>query len=210
MGQFSVEKPVLPGSVLSGNQHTGHRAAMTARVAHGRKVAVVGDGAVGLCGLIAARRLGAEQIIIMGRHQDRILLAKELGATDVVSDRGDGAINRIRELTGGFGVHSFHQNVIIAGGPAPVRACMAELLPEVMNGRIEPGRVFDRTVDLDGVPDGYRDMNEREAEGHDLAVEQMFLELKRRTVRAYAKFDSERRVTFANCCASSPPMPPAG
>ena len=189
---------------LSDVMGTGHHAAMTARVAHGRNVAVVGDGAVGLCGVIAAKRLGAEQIIIMGRHKDRILLAKEFGATDVVSDRGEGAINRIRELTGGFGVHSvlecvgseeamktalsivrpggaigrvgvphygpidlskapFYQNVIVAGGPAPVRAYMDDLLPDVMEGRINPGRVFDRTVGLDEVPDGYRAMSQREA-----------------------------------------------
>ena len=57
----------------------------------------------------------------------------------------------------------FYRNVIVAGGPAPVRAYIDELLPDVMEGRIEPGRVFDRTVGLDGVPDGYRAMNEREA-----------------------------------------------
>jgi threonine dehydrogenase-like Zn-dependent dehydrogenase len=189
---------------LSDVMGTGHHAAMTARVAAGRKVAVIGDGAVGLCGVIAAKRLGAEQIVIMGRHKDRVLLARDFGATDVVSDRGEEAINRLRELTGGFGVHSvlecvgseeamktalsvvrpggaigrvgvphygpmdlskapFYQNVIVAGGPAPVRAYIDELLPDVMEGRIESGRVFDRTVGLDGVPDGYRAMNEREA-----------------------------------------------
>jgi threonine dehydrogenase-like Zn-dependent dehydrogenase len=57
----------------------------------------------------------------------------------------------------------FYRNVIVAGGPAPVRAYIDELLPDVMEGRIDPGRVFDRTVDLDGVPGGYRAMNEREA-----------------------------------------------
>jgi threonine dehydrogenase-like Zn-dependent dehydrogenase len=189
---------------LSDVMGTGHHAAVAARVAHGFKVAVVGDGAVGLCGVIAARRLGAEQIIIMRRHKARTLLAREFGATDIVSERGEQATSRIRELTGGFGVHSvlecvgsadaintalgivrpggaigrvgvphygptdlskapFYQNVVVAGGPAPVRAYMDALLPEVMEGRIEPGRVFDRTVDLDGVPDGYRAMNEREA-----------------------------------------------
>jgi threonine dehydrogenase-like Zn-dependent dehydrogenase len=182
---------------------TGHHAAVTARVAPGYTVAVVGDGAVGLCGVIAAKRLGAEQII-MGHHAGRIALAKDFGATDVVSERGKDAIERVRELTHGFGVHSilecvgsaqamdtalgivrpggaigrvgvphygpidlstlpFYHNVIVAGGPAPVRAYMDELLPDVMEGRIESGRVFDRTVDLDGVPDGYRAMNEREA-----------------------------------------------
>ena len=85
---------------------TGHHAAVTAEVGPGKTVAVVGDGAVGLCGVIAARRLGAEQIIIMGCHADRIALAREFGATDVVSERGEEAVERVRELTGGFGVHS--------------------------------------------------------------------------------------------------------
>ncbi len=189
---------------LSDVMGTGHHAAVTARVRRGGTVAVVGDGAVGICGVIAAKRLGAEQIIIMGRHQARIDLAKEFGATDVVSERGDEAIEHVRELTGGFGAQSvlecvgteqamdtcmgvvrpggavgrvgvphyeaingaqqmFYNNVIVAGGPAPTRAYIGELLPDVMEGRIDPGRVFDRTVGLDGVPDGYRAMNEREA-----------------------------------------------
>ena len=91
---------------LSDVMGTGHHAAVVANVRPGKKVAVVGDGAVGLCGVIAARRLGAEQIIILGRHADRIALAREFGATDVVSERGDEAIERVRELTGGSGVHS--------------------------------------------------------------------------------------------------------
>jgi threonine dehydrogenase-like Zn-dependent dehydrogenase len=107
----SEDDALMPSLLtLSDVMGTGHHAAMTARVAHGRKVAVVGDGAVGLCGVIAAKRLGAEQIIIMGRHKDRILLAKEFGATDLVRDRGE-EINRIRELTGGFGVHSVLERV---------------------------------------------------------------------------------------------------
>ena len=183
---------------------TGHHAALTSRVQPGGTVAVVGDGAVGLCGVIAAKRLGAEQIIIMGRHEQRIALAKQFGATDVVSERGDEAIERVRELTSGYGVQSvlecvgtgqametsmgivrpggavgrvgvphyeaikgaqqmFYNNVTVAGGPAPTRAYIHELLPDVMEGRIEPGLVFDRTVGLDGVPDGYRAMNDREA-----------------------------------------------
>src|SRR3954462_13325134 len=79
---------------------TGHHAAVVAKVETGKSVAVVGDGAVGLCGVIAAKRLGAEQVIIMGRHADRIALAKEFGATDVVSERGEEAVERVRELTG--------------------------------------------------------------------------------------------------------------
>jgi threonine dehydrogenase-like Zn-dependent dehydrogenase len=183
---------------------TGHHAAVTAEVGPGKTVAVVGDGAVGLCGVIAARRLGAEQIIILGRHPDRIALAREFGATDVVSKRGEEAVERVRELTDGFGVHSvlecvgleqstltaiaiarpggavgrvgvpqdetmpaslpaFYNNVTVGGGPAPVRAYIEELLPDVLKGRIEPGRVFDRVVGLEGVPEGYSAMNEREA-----------------------------------------------
>jgi threonine dehydrogenase-like Zn-dependent dehydrogenase len=189
---------------LSDVMGTGHHAAVVAGVGPGKSVAVVGDGAVGLCGVIAAKRLGAEQIIIMGRHEDRIALAREFGATDVVSERGEEAVERVRGLTGGFGVHSvlecvgyaqamettigvarpggavgrvgvpqdgtipaslpaFFKNVTVGGGPAPVRAYIEELLPDVLEGRIEPGRVFDRTVGLDGVPDGYRAMDEREA-----------------------------------------------
>lgn len=183
---------------------TGHHAALAARVGPGKTAAVVGDGAVGLCGVIAARRLGAEQIIILGRHPDRIALAKEFGATDIVSERGEEAIERVRELTGGFGAHAVlecvgHEqstrtaigivrpggaigrvgvpqeasipdaaatllrNVTISGGVAPVRAYIEDLLPDVLDGRIEPGRVFDQVVRLDGVPDGYRAMNKREA-----------------------------------------------
>src|SRR5438093_3054043 len=91
---------------LSDVMGTGHHAALAARVAPGKTAAVVGDGAVGLCGVIAAKRLGAEQIILLGRHPDRIALARDFGATDVVRERGDEAVERVRELTGGFGAHS--------------------------------------------------------------------------------------------------------
>src|SRR5438045_3519390 len=91
---------------LSDVMGTGHHAAAVAKVGPGTSVAVVGDGAVGLCGVIAAKRLGAEQIVIMGRHADRIALAREFGATDVVSERGEEAVERVKELSGGFGVHS--------------------------------------------------------------------------------------------------------
>ena len=182
---------------------TGHHAALAARVGPGKSVAIVGDGAVGLCGVIASRRLGAEQIIMLGRHEERIRLAREFGATTVVSERGDEAIERVRELTGGLGVHCalecvgyeqstltalgitrpggavgrvgvpqeeklpatqpFFDNITISGGPAPARAYIEELLPDVLEGRIEPGRVFDRVGPLDEVPDGYRAMDDREA-----------------------------------------------
>jgi len=206
-----VVLPVGPDDVLmpslltlSDVMGTGHHAALAAKAGPGKTVAVVGDGAVGLCGVIAARRLGAEQIIILGRRPDRIALAKEFGATDVVSERGEEAVERVRELTDGFGAHSvlecvgyeqatvtalsiarpggavgrvglpqqesipttlttFFDNVTIAGGPAPARAYIEQLLPDVLDGTIEPGRVFDRIVPLDEVPDGYRAMNDREA-----------------------------------------------
>jgi threonine dehydrogenase-like Zn-dependent dehydrogenase len=189
---------------LSDVMGTGHHAAVVSEVGPGKNVAVVGDGAVGLCGVIAAKRLGAEQIIILGRHEDRLALAREFGATDVVTERGDEAVERVRELTGSFGAHSvlecvglgqstasavrmtrsggavgrvgvpqdeampggeaaFYGNVRVAGGPAPARAYIEELLPDILDGTIDSGRVFDQTVDLEGVPDGYRAMADRES-----------------------------------------------
>src|SRR5829696_791002 len=91
---------------LSDVMGTGHHAAVTAKVAPGKIAAVVGDGAVGLCGVIAARRLGAERIIMLGRHPDRIALARAFGATDVVRERGEAGIEAVRDLTGGLGAHS--------------------------------------------------------------------------------------------------------
>jgi threonine dehydrogenase-like Zn-dependent dehydrogenase len=104
VGRDDVLMPSL--LTLSDVMGTGHHAALAARVEPGKVVAVVGDGAVGLCGVIAARRLGAEQIIMLGRHADRITLAREFGATDVVRERGDEAIERVRELTRDLGAHS--------------------------------------------------------------------------------------------------------
>src|SRR3954469_23720611 len=103
----SEDHELMPSLLtLSDVMGTGHHAAVVAGVKPGDSVAVVGDGAVGLCGVIAAKRLGAEQIIIMGRHQDRTDLARELGATDVVPERGEEGVERVRELTDGFGAHS--------------------------------------------------------------------------------------------------------
>lgn len=183
---------------------TGHHAAVCARVREGATVAVVGDGAVGLCAVMAARRLGAERILLLGRHEDRTTIGRDFGATDVVPERGREAVARVRELTGGrlceavlecvgtaeafttasritrpggaigrVGVPQFgdipgngalfQKNISVTGGVAPARAYIEELLPDVLEGRLEPGRVFDRTVGLDGVPDGYRAMDGREA-----------------------------------------------
>ena len=188
---------------LSDVYSTGHHAAVSAQVRPGHTAAVIGDGAVGLCGVIAAKRLGAEQIILLGRHDDRTELGRDFGATDVVPERGAEAVERVKELTGGDGAHavlecvgmpesmrtaiaitrpggtvgrvgvpqdgaipggsSFLKNIRIAGGIAPARAYIEELLPEVLDGTLDPGRVFDRTVGLDEVPEGYRAMNDRES-----------------------------------------------
>jgi threonine dehydrogenase-like Zn-dependent dehydrogenase len=190
---------------LSDVMGTGHHAAVIVKVRRGRTAAVVGDGAVALCGVIAAKRLGAEQIIVLGRHDDRLALARKFGATHIVAERGDGVAERVRELTGENGAHSvlecvgseeamrtamsivraggavgrvgvphyqgipgagdkmFYDNVTVCGGPAPVRAYIDELLPDILEVRIEPGKVFDQVIDLDQVPDGYRAMNERKA-----------------------------------------------
>ncbi|MEU6548847.1 zinc-dependent alcohol dehydrogenase family protein [Streptomyces sp. NPDC046915] len=183
---------------------TGHHCAVTAGVGPRTTVTVVGDGAVGLSAVLAARRLGAERIVLMGRHKDRTDLGRDFGATDVVAERGEEGVERVRELTGGHGTHTvlecvgtlsalrmsigavrpggtisrvgapqygevplgfpeFMNNITLTGGVAPARAYLEELLPDVLEGRIEPGRVFDRTVGLDEVPDGYRAMADREA-----------------------------------------------
>ncbi len=183
---------------------TGHHAAVNAGVRPGGTVAVVGDGAVGICGVMAARRLGAERILILGRHRARTDLAVEFGATDVIAERGAEAAERVREISGDAGIWSvlecvgleqafltaldivrpggrigrvgvpqfqglpgarqgFVKNVTISGGIAPARAYIPELLPDVLEGRLQPGRVLDRTIGLDDVPDGYRAMNDREA-----------------------------------------------
>ncbi len=181
---------------------TGHHSAVTAGVNPRTTVVVIGDGAVGLSAVLAARRLGAQRIILMGRHKARTDLGCRFGATDVVAERGEEGVARVRELTGGDGAHAvlecvglkpaietalavvraggtvsrvgapqyhdvpagsrfFFRNVTLTGGIAPVRAYIDKLLPDVLDGKIEPGRVFDRTVDLDDVADGYQAMAER-------------------------------------------------
>lgn len=183
---------------------TGYHCAKTARVNERTTVTVIGDGAVGLSAVLAAKRLGAERIILMGRHKDRTDLGLEFGATDVVAERGAEGVERVRELTRGEGTHTvlecvgleqavdtafgvvraggtisrvgapqyekvsfgfpdFFRNITLTGGVAPARAYIEELLPGILEGEIEPGRVFDRTVSLDEVPDGYRAMADRES-----------------------------------------------
>ena len=163
--------------------------AVTAGVKPGHTVTVIGDGAVGLCGVLAARRLGAEQIVLMGRHRERTDLGREFGATELT--RGDGthavlecvgtlpsietavkiaraggAISRIgvpQYTEGPLGFDTVFRNVKFTGGAAPARAYIEELMPDILDGTVEPGKVFDRTVGLDEVPDGYKAMAARES-----------------------------------------------
>lgn len=161
-----ADNALLPSLLtLSDVMGTGHYAAVSARVSRGKKVAVVGDGAVGLCGVIAAHRLGAEQIIILGRHPDRIALAKEFGATDVVTERGEAAVEKVRKLTGGTGVHSILECV------GTDEAILTSIQMARAGGAI--GRVGVPHYEAipaaqpsfygKAVPDGYRAMNERRA-----------------------------------------------
>ena len=203
VGEDSALLPSL--LTLSDVFGTGYHAAVKAGVNERTTVTVIGDGAVGLMAVLSAKRLGAERIILMGRHAVRTDLGREFGATDVVAERGEEGIARVRELTGGHGTHAvleavghrpaydmavgvvrpggvisrvgvpqyeeapvgfgslFGPNVTLTGGPAPVRAYIEQLLPDVLDGTVEPGKVFDRTVGLDDVPDGYRAMDERTA-----------------------------------------------
>jgi threonine dehydrogenase-like Zn-dependent dehydrogenase len=198
--------PLVPSLLtLSDVYGTGWHAAVTGGVRPGSTVTVIGDGAVGLMAVLSARQLGAEQIILMGRHQVRTDLGREFGATAVVAQRGDDGIQRVRELTGGDGTHVvleavghrpaydqaigvvraggtisrvgvpqyedgpigfsslFGRNITLTGGPAPARAYIETLLPGVLDGTVEPGRVFDSEVALADTPAGYAAMDRREA-----------------------------------------------
>ena len=180
---------------------TGYHAARCANVKRGDKVVVIGDGAVGQCAVIAAKMRGASQIILMSRHADRQKLALELGATDVIAERGEEGIAKVREILGGgadaalecvgtesaidqaLGVlhnggrvgfvgvphynnrplgSTFAQNISIAGGSASVTTYDKQfLLKEVLDGNINPGRVFTQTYDLENVNQAYQDMQDR-------------------------------------------------
>ena len=182
---------------------TGWFAADAANVKPGSTVAVVGDGAVGLLGVLSAKCMGAERIIAMSRHEARQRLAREYGATDIVTERGDEGVARIKELTNGVGADSvlecvgtqeamwqaihatrpggsvgyvgvphgmqidgwelFFTHVRLHGGPAPVRRYLPELIKLVLDGAIDPGKVFDLTLPLEQVAEGYRAMDERRA-----------------------------------------------
>jgi threonine dehydrogenase-like Zn-dependent dehydrogenase len=182
---------------------TGWFAADAAQAGPGKTVAVVGDGAVGLLGVLSAKQMGAERIIAVSRHEDRQRLALEFGATDIVTERGDEGVAKVKALTDGLGAHSvieavgtqesmmqairsaragghvgyvgvnhdvalpgeelFFSGVHLHGGPAPVRRYLPELIDLIWNRRIDPGKVFDLTLPLDEVAEGYRAMDERRA-----------------------------------------------
>lgn len=197
--------PALVPSLLSLSDvyGTGWHAAVRGGVRPGSTVTVVGDGAVGLLAVLSARQLGAEQIILMGRHTARTDLGRAFGATDVVAARGEEGVAAVRELTGGHGsevvleavghrpayeqaygivrpggtisrvgvpqydeapvgfASLFGGNVTLTGGPAPVRAYVEQLLPAVLDGTVDPGRVFDAELPLEDAAEGYRAMDER-------------------------------------------------
>lgn len=188
---------------LSDVMATGHHAAVCARVKEGDVVAVVGDGAVGLSGVLAAKRLGADRIVALSGHAPRQELAREFGATDVVEQRGGEATAAVMELTGGVGVDAtlecvgtgqametalsvarpgsmvgyvgvphgtelpvdqmWFRNKGALGGPAPAGAYIPELLDDVLEGRIDPGRVLDFETDLEGTAEAYAAMDGRRA-----------------------------------------------
>jgi threonine dehydrogenase-like Zn-dependent dehydrogenase len=200
------DSPLMPSLLsLSDVYGTGYHAAVKANVTPRTTVTVIGDGAVGLLAVLSAKRLGAEQIILMGRHTARTALGREFGATDIVAERGDEGIAKVRQLTDGDGTHVvleavghlpayeqaigvvraggvisrvgvpqyeeapvgfgslFGPNITLTGGPAPVRAYIETLLPDILNGTVEPGKVFDREITLDDIPNGYKAMDERTA-----------------------------------------------
>jgi threonine dehydrogenase-like Zn-dependent dehydrogenase len=208
-GTLVATHSVPPGHIipslltLSDVMGTGWFAAEAANVKPGAVAVVVGDGAVGLLGVLSAKQMGAARIVAMSRHASRQKLAREFGATDIVTERGDDGVARILELTGGIGADSvlecvgtqesmmqairctrpggsvgyvgvphgmaldgetlFYTHVRLHGGPAPVRRYLPDLIDLVWNKRINPGKVFDLTLPLDDVADGYRAMDERRA-----------------------------------------------
>jgi threonine dehydrogenase-like Zn-dependent dehydrogenase len=201
----SEDSAPLPGLLtLADVLCTGYHCAVKAGVGPRTVVAVIGDGAVGQSAVIAAKLLGAEQIILLGSNKDRTDLGRDFGATEVIAERGEEGVERVRQFTGSQGAHAvldcvgtrlvldtafgavrdggvisragipqytegpigmdmLMRNLTLTGGATPARAYMDHLLPDVLDGTIQPGRVFDRTISLDQTPDGYRAMDNREA-----------------------------------------------
>jgi threonine dehydrogenase-like Zn-dependent dehydrogenase len=201
-----TDESLMPSLLtLSDVYLTGHHAAFRGGVGPGKTVTVIGDGAVGLSAVLAAHQLGADTIILMGRHTSRTDLGKEFGATHVVAERGKDGVAKVMELTGGEGSHVvleavghmpayeqaygivrpggvisrvgvpqyeeapvgftslFGKNATLTGGPATIRAYLEAALPQVLDGSINPGRVFDRELPLSDIAEAYRLMDSREA-----------------------------------------------
>jgi Threonine dehydrogenase and related Zn-dependent dehydrogenases len=201
-----TDEALMPSLLtLSDVYLTGYHAAIRGNVQPGKIVTVIGDGAVGLSAVLAAKQLGAETIILMGRHTARTNLGREFGASDVVAERGDEGIAKVMDITEGEGSHIvleavghmpayeqvykmvrpggtisrvgvpqyedaavgfmslFGKNASLTGGPATVRAYIEQVMPQVLDGTINPGRVFDRELPLDDIAEGYRLMDSREA-----------------------------------------------
>ena len=201
-----TDEALMPSLLsLSDVYLTGYHAAVKGGVGPGKTVTVIGDGAVGLSAVLASKQLGAETIILMGRHTDRTDLGRQFGATHVVAERGDEGVAKVREITGGEGSHVvleavghmpayeqaygivrpggvisrvgvpqyedapvgfaslFGKNATLTGGPATIRAYLDAALPQVLDGTIDPGRVFDRELPLDEIAEAYRMMDSREA-----------------------------------------------
>lgn len=198
------DAPMLPSLLaLSDVFPTGWHCAVAAGVKPGDTVVVVGDGAVGLCAVLAAAQMGAERVVAMSRHEDRQEIARRFGATHIVAERGNEGVDRIKDLTAGVGADAvlecvgtndsmlqafgcarpgstvgfvgvphgvdlpirrmFSKNIGLAGGMAPVRAYLPDLLELVTSGAVDPGLVFDARMPLDQVAEGYRAMDERRA-----------------------------------------------
>ncbi|VXB92966.1 zinc-binding dehydrogenase [Frigoribacterium sp. 9N] len=201
-----TDEALMPSLLtLSDVYLTGYHAAVQGQVGPGKTVTVIGDGAVGLSAVLASKQLGAETIILMGRHTARTDLGREFGATHVVAERGAEGVAKVMEITGGEGSHVvleavghmpayeqaygivrpggtisrvgvpqyeeapvgftslFGKNATLTGGPATVRAYLEAAIPQVLDGTIDPGRVFDRELPLSEIAEGYRLMDSREA-----------------------------------------------
>jgi threonine dehydrogenase-like Zn-dependent dehydrogenase len=201
-----TDESLMPSLLtLSDVYLTGYHAARQGQVGPGKTVTVIGDGAVGLSAVLASKELGAETIILMGRHTNRTDLGRDFGATHVVAERGEEGVAKVMEITGGEGSHVvleavghmpayeqaygivrpggvisrvgvpqyedapvgftslFGKNATLTGGPATIRAYLEAAIPQVIDGTINPGKVFDRELPLSDIAEAYRLMDSRKA-----------------------------------------------
>ena len=167
------EDPEIIASLLAASDvlGTGWFGAVAAQAGPGKTIAVVGDGAVGLSAVLAAKALGAEKVIAFSRHEDRAALAREFGADVVIAERGDEGAAKVKELTGGYGAHGvslpgdqlFFAEIHMLGGPAPVRRFLPDLIDRILKREINPGKVFTLRLPLEEAAEAYKAMDERRA-----------------------------------------------